>query len=391
MGIPRITGRTRQTLESMAPFFEHFGRYQEQVALAGPDACDFVYGNPHEMPLPGVVDAIGRVLPPQDEYWFAYKINEPRGQEVIAEALRLEFNRPFVPNDIFITNGATGALMLVFNTVLDPGDEVIFISPPWFFYEAYIQAAGGVPVRVKIDPATFDLDLAAIEAAVTPKTRLLLVNSPNNPTGKIYPPATLQAIGALLARASARNGRPIYLLSDEAYRRILFDGHTFPSPTSYYPESFVVYTYGKTLLIPGQRLDYAALSPEMANREAMRPAVLATQVACGLATANALMQYALGDLQRLSIDLEHLQEKRDRLVGGLREAGYEVHVPEGTFYLLPRSPWADDVAFCDRLAENGVFCLPGQVAEMPGYFRISLTANMDMIERALPRFAAAAG
>ena len=149
----------------------------------------------------------------------------------------------------------------------------------------------------------------------------------------------------------------------------------------------MVYTYGKTLLTPGQRLGYIALSPEMEGREQVRAAVFSSQILSGFASTNALLQHAMADLQPLSIDVEHLQYKRDWLVGALRDSGYDVHSPEGTFYLLPRSPLEDDVAFTDLLAEEKVYCLPGQVVEMPGYFRISLTANDEMIERAIPRFA----
>lgn len=230
--------------------------------------------------------------------------------------------------------------------------------------------------------------MAAIEAAITAKTRLIIVNSPNNPTGKIYPAATLRALGELLTQASQQHGRTIYLLSDEAYRRIVFDGRDFVTPTAFYPNSFMVYTYGKTLLTPGQRLGYIALPPAMPHREQMRTAVFSSQILSGFATTNALLQHALPDLEPLSIDIEHLQHKRDRLVSALGEIGYKVHVPEGTFYRLPRSPIADDGAFVEMLAAKGIFALPGTVVEMPGFFRLSLTANDEMIERSLPRFAA---
>jgi len=196
-------------------------------------------------------------------------------------------------------------------------------------------------------------------------------------------------LAQLLSDHSTRQGRPIFLLSDEAYSRILFDGRPFHSPTAYYPNTFLMYTYGKTLLTPGQRMGYIALPPTMPDREALRPALTASQLTTGYAFPNALLQYALPELEGLSIDLAHLQRKRDTLVHALREAGYDVHLPEGTFYLLPRSPLADDWAFVERLAEHNILCLPGIVAEAPGYFRISLTANDDMLERALPGFAAA--
>lgn len=296
---------------------------------------------------------------------------------------------PFEAEDIFMTNGAFSGLTVALNTLIEPGDEVIFISPPWFFYEGMIGHAGGLPVRVKIDLDTFDLALDAIAAAISDKTRAIIINSPNNPTGKIYPPETLEALSQLLTASSERNGRVIYLLSDEAYSRIIYDDRQYHSPTTFYANSLLIYTYGKTLLTPGQRLGYIALPPQMPHRPAIRRAIFASRILGGYSMPNALLQHALGELEQLSIDISHLQYKRDWLVGALRASGYEVHLPEGTFYLLVRSPWADDRAFVELLAEYDVFCLPGALIELPGYFRISLTANDEMIERAIPKFAAA--
>ena len=309
--------------------------------------------------------------------------------EIYLKELRRQRGLPFASEDVFLTNGAFAGLSVTLTTVTDPGDEVIFISPPWFFYEALIAAAGATPVRVQCDPQTFDLNLAAIDEAITERTRAIIVNSPNNPTGKIYPAATLEKLADLLQKASEQNGRPIYLLSDEAYCRIIYDGRDFPSPTSFYPHSFLIYTYGKTLLTPGQRLGYVALPPDMPGRDALREALFAAQLVTGFAFPNALLQHALADLEELSIDVDHLQEKRDWLVRELRAMGYTLHVPEGTFYLLVDSPLPDDGAFLNLLAEHDVFCLPGSIVECPGTFRISLTANDDMIKRGLPGFAAA--
>jgi aspartate aminotransferase len=179
------------------------------------------------------------------------------------------------------------------------------------------------------------------------------------------------------------------LLSDEAYSRILFDGREFPSPTAFYPHSLLLYTYGKTLLTPGQRLGYIALPPTMPGREMLRGALFMAQLVTGFAFPNALLQHALADLDKLSIDIAHLQRKRDRLVGALRDMGYDLHTPEGTFYLMVRSPIEDDWAFIETLAEHDILCLPGVVVEAPGFFRISLTASDEMIEGSLPGFAAA--
>jgi aspartate aminotransferase len=316
-------------------------------------------------------------------------MNEPQSQEVVAESLRQRSGSDYQPEDIFMTTGAFAALAICLTAVVDPGDEVIFLSPPWFFYESLILGAGGVPVRVKVDRQTFDLDLEAIQAAITAKTRAIIVNSPNNPTGRIYSPQILAELTGLLTTAQKRTQRPIYLLSDESYNRIVFDGRTYTSPTAFYPHSFLIYTYGKTLLTPGQRIGYIALPPEMPDRELMRSTLLTAQFLLGWPFPNAILQYALPELEKLSIDIPHLQRKRDHLVKALSEMGYHLHTPEGTFYLMPRSPLADDLAFFRLLMKHKIYVLPGAAFEMPGYFRISLTGNDGMIERSLPGFEAA--
>ncbi|MDI3340084.1 MAG: aminotransferase class I/II-fold pyridoxal phosphate-dependent enzyme [Sphaerobacter sp.] len=378
---------------ALSQLLERFLQSQTESTYARrqhePGILDFVLGNPQEPPLPGIAAAIQRWSVPQDSHWFAYKLSEPEAQAAVAAALRERRGIPFAAEDILMTTGAFAGLANALLALAGEGDEVVFISPPWFFYEAMIVAAGATPVRVRMQPDTFDLDLEALAAALSPRTRAVIVNSPHNPTGKIYPPATLERLAALLSEASQRHGRPIYLLSDESYSRIVYDGRPYPSPVASYPRTLVVYTFGKTLLIPGQRLGYIALPPTMPERAEVRLAILLRQVVGGYGFPNAVMQYAVADLEALTIDVAHLQRKRDRMVAALREMGYAVHTPEGTFYLLPRSPWADDLAFTELLATHDIFVLPGAQAEMPGHFRISLTASDEMIDRALPGFAAA--
>ena len=354
-----------------------------------PAISDFVLGNPHAMPLEGFVDSLRRHLTPRDAQWFAYKTNEPAPREVVAASLRERSGEAYEPQDVFLTNGAFAALAVALSALIDPGDEVVFVSPSWFFYEPIILAQGGVAVRARADRASLDLDVQAIERVLSERTRAVIVNSPNNPTGKVYPAATLRALARALSEASERHGRPIYLLSDEAYNRIVFDELPFPSPTAFYPNALLLYTYGKTLLTPGQRCGYIALPPTMPERAQLRSALVAAQFVTGFAFPNALLQHALADLDRLTIDVGDLQRKRDRMVAALRAMGYALHVPEGTFYLLVRSPLADDGAFLELLAEHDVFCLPGSLVELPGTFRVSLTASDAMIERALPGFEAA--
>lgn len=390
--MPHPTSRRIQTiLNAAAPIYRFAGGALYTENVGKPGMSDFAFGNPHEMPIAGLGAALAHYSTPQNKDWFAYKMNEPAARKVVVSSLQKQRGIPFETEDIFLTNGAFAAIAVALGTIVDAGDEVIFNSPPWFFYEPLILSHDGVPIRVKVNPQTFDLDLDAIQAAITPRTRAIIVNTPNNPTGKIYPRATLQALADILTTASQRNRRTIYLLADESYCRILFDGRTLISPTEFYPHTFLIYTYGKTLLAPGQRIGYIALPPTMPlnDRLALRPALFVSQLATGYFFPNALMLYALPDLENLSIDIAHLQEKRDWLVSALCEMGYQLHSPEGTFYLLPRSPLADDWAFVQLLTQYNILCMPGEIVEMPGYFRISLTANDEMIERALPGFRAA--
>lgn len=353
-----------------------------------PGVCDFVFGNPHDFPVAGFVAALQAWSVPKNKDWFAYKFSERASQEAVAAGLLSRRGVAFEAADIAMTNGAFAGLAVCLRTVVDPGDEVIYVTPPWFYYEALIRSIGAEPVTVPSMLDTFDLDVDAIDAAISPRTRAVLINSPHNPSGRIYPPETLAQLGSVLADASRRHGKPIFLLSDEAYHRIVFDGRGFPSPTEHYPHSFVIYTYAKTLLTPGQRIGWIAMPPTMplADREQLRLAVEMAQFTTGFAFPNALLQHAINDLEGLSIDIPHVQRKRDRMVGTLRAQGYDLLEPEGTFYVLVRSPEPDDLAFCDRLAERDVFVLPGSVAQVPGWFRISLTANDEMIERAMPVF-----
>ena len=318
-----VSRRMAAVSEVVAPVWRFFTQSSWTKKVGDPAMCDFTFGNPHEMPLPGFVEALSRWIVPQNKDWYAYKDNEPGRARSSPPPCACGAELPFADEDIFLTNGAFAALAVALRALVDPGDEVIFISPPWFFYEALIVGAGREPVRVKVDPETFDLDLEAIEAAITPRTRAIIVNSPHNPTGKIYPPDTLTPAGRTADERSERNGRAIYLLSDEAYSRIVFDGRHFPSPAAFYPHSFVLYTYGKTLLTPGQRIGYIALSPNMPDREIISEAIFGAQTMTGFAFPNALLQHALPDLEQLSIDMEHMHYKRDRVVGALRDMGYE--------------------------------------------------------------------
>jgi aspartate aminotransferase len=387
MSIVSTRVRGAQNTGSAISDFYFKSRYGERRGAA--TICDFTFGNPHELPLDGLVQAIRTRAMPQHKDWFAYKNSEPEAQAFLAETVGRELGLTFEPADFAVTTGAFAAIAVAFQLLLDPGDEAVFSEPGWFCYEPMLLMAGAVPVKVRLAEPNFDLDLAAIEAAIGPKTRMVIVNTPHNPTGRIYGRAVLQELADLLERASARIGRRIFLLSDEPYRRLRFDGNGFTSPAAIYPWTVISYSYGKVLLAPGQRVGYLALSPLMptADRQLLRGALFPAQLGLGWCFPNAVMQYALPDFDRLSIDVEALTRKRDRLSAALGEAGCRVLRSEGTFYLWSHWPAGEPEAFWNALADRDIFVMPGSLMATPSCFRISLTASEAMVERALPAFA----
>lgn len=357
-----------------------------QALADDPSALDFTFGNPHELPLPGLSAAIKAQVDPRSVDWFAYKTSEREAQDAVAAGLRRELGLPFQPEDIAMTQGAFGAMSLAFALLADAGDEVVIPVPGWFCYEPMLRAADLVPVRAALAEGTFELDVEAIARAITPRTRLVIVNSPANPTGRVYPKAAWDALAEVLDAASQSHGRRIWLLSDEPYRRIRFDGVGFASPAGSYASTVIDYSYAKVMLAPGQRLGYLALSPLLpaAERAELQAALMPLGLAIGWGFPDAIMQYAVPALETVTLDMAELARKRDRMYGALTEAGIDVTLPEGTFYLWGRAPGGDGAAFCDALAARGVYLMPGTLFDQPHHFRISLTATMDTIEAALP-------
>ena len=357
--------------------------------LTHPAACDFIAGNPTELASPAYVAAVQAAVQPDSPAYFRYGPPWRPAVEAVTEALAGRLGLHLSADDVFLTRGASSGLQLLLRVLVDPGDEVVMMSPPWFFYEAMVLAESAEVKKVPLTEFDFDLDLPAIEAALTGRTRALILNTPHNPSGRIYPEEELRGLAAVLDRASDRFGRRIYLISDEAYARILFDGRSMLTPARFYPATFMLHTYSKTLLAPSQRAGYLAMSPEMPVRELIRAALMMASMSAGTVPDTA-MQHAMPQLEHQTIDIAAIERRRDRLVDALREQGYSVASPEAGFYLFPRSPIADAIEFCEWLDERHVHTLPGEAFERPGYFRISLTASDAMVERALPVFAEAA-
>lgn len=313
----------------------------------------------------------------------------PETRQAVAETLAQETGLPFSLNQVVMACGAAGAANVVLRTILNPGDEVIILAPYFVEYVYYIDNHNGVPVIVSTDQ-DFQLDLPAIEAAITAKTRGIIVNSPNNPSGAVYSGEQLEALAQLLRRKQGEHGSEIFLLSDEPYRRLIYDDLIYPQVFPHYENTIVVNSHAKDLGLPGERIGYIAVHPAYPHREELVDGLIFCTRTLGFVNAPALMQHVIRSLQGISVDVADYQRKRDYLCSQLTEMGYSVVKPQGAFYLFPRSPLADDGAFVDALQEWNVLTVPGKGFGTPGHFRISYCVEDWVLEGALKGFAAAA-
>jgi aspartate aminotransferase len=344
---------------------------------------DFTLGNPEIEPPPAVLAAARRVLDSKELHLHAYMPNagHPKVREAVARRVSASTGLPYTSHHIVMTVGAGAALNTVLKALLDPGDEVITVAPFFVEYVFYAENHGGklvvVPPRGDLTP-----DVARIEAAITPRTKAILVNSPNNPSGVIYPASTYVEIEALLARIV----RPVVLISDEPYKALVFDDVVPPDVPPLVTRSIVATSWSKSLAIPGERIGYLAFSPRMPEAAELFEACTFTNRVLGFVNAPALWQWVVAEVGDLSIDVAPYREKRDLMYEGLTRIGYECVKPQGAFYVFPRTPIADDVEFVRLLAEEGVLTVPGSGFGMPGYIRISLTVERETVVRALPGF-----
>jgi aspartate aminotransferase len=342
---------------------------------------DFTLGNPEIEPPPAVLAAARRVLESKDPHLHAYMPNAgyPQVRAAIARRLAAATGLPYTANHVIMTVGAGAALNTVLKALLDPGDEVITVAPFFVEYVYYAENHGGtlvvVPPRPDLTP-----DVARIEAAITPRTKAILVNSPNNPSGVIYPASTFVELEAVLQRA----GHPIVLISDEPYKALVFDDVTPPEVPPLVTRSIVATSWSKSLALPGERIGYLAFSPRLPEAAELFEACTFTNRVLGFVNAPALWQWVVAEVGDLVIDVAPYREKRDLMYQGLRRIGYECVKPQGAFYVFPRTPIPDDVAFVRLLAEESVLTVPGSGFGMPGHIRISLTVERDTVVRALP-------
>ena len=294
----------------------------------------------------------------------------------------------FGPQHILMTVGAAGALNITFKAILDPGDEVITPRPYFMEYNFYADNFGAKIVPA--DPAEgFQLNLKSIADKITPATRAVLINSPHNPTGVIYKAEELAELGRMLSQASQKNGRPIFLISDEPYRQLVYGGAKVPPVFAAYTHCLVGNSYSKDMSLPGERIGYVAINPDMPDSGPLFDTLAMANRILGFVSAPSLIQLAIGELQGVSVDIKLYEERRDEMVAGLQKIGYELTVPQGAFYLFPKSPIEDDAAFVDLLKEEKVLTVPGRGFGQPGYFRICYCVPMANIKNSMAGFARA--
>ncbi len=365
--------------------FEEGARLKQEH---GPEnVFDFSLGNPNLEPPPEVKEAIAKAATDKTPGIHSYMPNAgyPDVRAAVARNIRATEGVEIDENLIVMTVGAGGGLNVVLKTILNPEDEVIVPKPFFVEYVFYAANHGGTAVLVDTKP-DFSLDLAAIEGAISPKTAAVLINSPNNPTGKVYSQAEIAELASVLKRKGDEVGRTIMLISDEPYRGIVYDGVSVPSILDAYSDSLVVTSFSKDLSLPGERLGYIAVSPRAETVQQLMDGLVLCNRVLGFVNAPGLMQRAVKDVIGNTVDTSVYKRRRDRLYDGLTSAGYECVKPEGAFYLFPKSPLEDDVQFVAHLQRYRILAVPGKGFGGPGYFRLAYCVSDETIDGALGLF-----
>jgi aspartate aminotransferase len=348
---------------------------------------DFSLGNP-DLPPPREFDeALVNVAKDTRQGAHAYMPNGgyPWVKEAVAARMSREQGIEVTGADMLMTCGAAGGLNVVLKTLLNPGEEVILLAPYFVEYNFYVDNHGGVSKIVSTD-AHFNLDFDAIKDALSEKTKAIIINSPNNPTGQIYPQKDLEKLGRILEEASETFGNSIYMISDEPYRKIVFSGYEVPSVFQSYTNSIVVSSYSKDLSLPGERIGYLAVHPQIHDKLPLLDGMTLANRILGFVNAPALMQKAVAELQDVTVECGIYEKRRNTFCDILEEAGYNFLAPKGAMYLFPQTPIDDDVKFCAILQQNMILAVPGQGFGSPGYFRLAFCTDESVIKASAEGF-----
>ncbi len=382
MGISKKVEEALTRASWIRKMFEEGQRLRKQH---GADRVfDFSLGNPVLEPPEVVRRKLKELIdrPPAGLHRYMPNAGHLRARELVAAHLAAESGQPVEAGDVIMTSGAGGALNVALKSLLDPGDSVMVIAPFFPEYAFYVDNHGGRLVVAQSAP-DFDLDLEAIEGALDDRVKAVIINSPNNPTGRVYDADRMAGLAKLLEEKGRRFGHPITLLSDEPYRKIVFDGVKAPNPLEIYSHSVMVYSHSKDLGLAGERIGYAAVSPRHHDRQGLSEAMTFCNRTLGFVNAPSLFQLAVAEAQHASVPVEHYQKLRDLICSGLEEAGLSFVKPKGAFYVFPRTP-GDEMDFIHRLLDQLVLAVPGSGFGRAGYVRFSFCVSQGEIERAIP-------
>ncbi len=356
--------------------------------IHGPEnVYDFSLGNPNLNPPEEFMKRLKNIVHLSGHGDHAYMPNAgyPHVRSSIASFISKEHNINITGDEIIMTCGAAGALNAIMKTILDAGDEVITPAPYFVEYAFYAANHGGILKTVSTNP-DFTLNVKAISAAITKKTKAVIINSPNNPTGRIYSEASLAELSALLEEAGRKMNTTIYLLSDEPYKKIVYDNFKVPSIFKCFQNSIIATSYSKDISIPGERIGFIAVNPEADGTEELIEGMTLANRILGFVNAPALMQRVVAEIQGISVDISGYARKRKLLCNGLADCGYEFIKPAGAFYLFPKTPIPDDVKFVTELQKENILTVPGSGFGGPGHFRIAFCVDDKTIINSLPGF-----
>ena len=366
-----------------------YGRARAAV-VGEENIYDYSLGNP-SIPSPAAVDqTIREVLadtPSLQVHGYTSAVGDMTTRQAIAEDLNDRYDAGVRAEDLFITCGAAPGLTAVFRALAVPGAEILAVAPYFPEYKPFAENAGFTFKVIPPDVPDFQIQLDAVEAALTPNTAAIILNSPNNPSGTVYTRQTLTELAALLTRKSEEFGHPVYIVSDEPYRELVYGGVEVPFIPTIYPNTVVCYSYSKSLSLPGERIGYVYVPRQAADSVALYAAVAGAARAMGHVCAPSLWQKVIARCVHLGPDLKAYDQNRKALRDGLVALGYEVANPDGAFYLFVKAPGGDANAFSEKAKEKDLLLVPGDGFGCPGYFRLCYCVSHDMIRRSLPVFA----
>ena len=387
-----MLNETAYTLGSNRSCIRELFEYgRKQAAIVGPEnVFDYSLGNP-SIPAPEEVNqAIRDILADTDSlalHGYTSAVGDYETRKAISDDLNCRYDARTQPEDFFLGCGAAPEKVSVFRALAVPGGEILAIAPYFPEYKPFAEEAGLQFRVVPPDLPDFQINLTAVESMLTPHTQALILNSPNNPSGVVYTRQTLQALAELLKKKAAEFGHPIYLISDEPYRELVYGGVEVPFVPHIYRDTVICYSYSKSLSLPGERIGYIYVSAQAADSKKLYAAIAGAARGCGHVCAPSLWQKVIARCTHLRPDLESYDRNRKALYEGLTALGYEMAKPDGAFYLFVKAPGGDAAAFSEKAKKKNLLLVPGDDFGCPGYFRVCYCVSFDMIQRSLPVFA----